>query len=369
MSMRTQVWTPTARGIKGATVFRFANSPHPSHFSSSSLLCLFQVIPRPFLSPNHSSTMPSFTFKSLLVFASLASLPAALASPVTPDIVPRATSCTIKTYTDAINLSSCTSITIAAQTVPAGQSLNVTGLKDGTTVTLSGDISFGTGVHWTGTLFTLSGGKISFNGNGHTINGNGAYYWDGQGTNGGVDKPKYTVALKHSGTFTNVKVINVPGHAFSVQNPAALTVSSVTYDNSAGKSLGHNTDGFDVSHSTDLTITGCTVINQDDCVAINSGTNVKFLNNSCTGGHGISIGSIKTGNVVNGVTISGNKVINNSNGQAAPFVFLQKIAHLWIGLRIKTYADNNNASVSNVIYKDNTVTGATDYGVIIVQDY
>ncbi|KAG8806006.1 hypothetical protein FRC19_007517, partial [Serendipita sp. 401] len=127
---------------------------------------------------------------------------------------------------------------------------------------------------------------------------------------------------------------------------------TVTYDNSAGKSLGHNTDGFDVSHSTDLTITGCTVINQDDCVAINSGTNVKFLNNSCTGGHGISIGSIKTGNVVNGVTISGNKVINNSNG-----------------LRIKTYADNNNASVSNVIYKDNTVTGATDYGVIIVQDY
>jgi hypothetical protein len=29
--------------------------------------------------------------------------------------------------------------------------------------------------------------------------------------NGGVDKPKYAVVLDHSGTFQNVKVINVPG--------------------------------------------------------------------------------------------------------------------------------------------------------------
>lgn len=261
-------------------------------------------------------------------------------------------SCTISTYTDVSNVSGCTTITIAKQTVPGGKSLALTGLKDGTTVQLSGDLTFGTGTYWTGNLFSLSGGKITFNGNGHTIDGNGAYYWDGQGTNGGVDKPKYTIALKISGTFTNVKVKNVPGHAFSVQNPAALTISSVTYDNSAGASKGHNTDGFDVSSSTDLTITGCTVINQDDCLAINDAKNVVFTNNSCTGGHGISIGSIKTGKHVDGVTISNNKVINNSNG-----------------LRIKTYTDNTDASVSNVVYKDNTVTGAADYGVIIIQDY
>lgn len=42
-------------------------------------------------------------------------------------------------------------------------------------------------------------------------------------------------------------------------------------DNADGDtdSLGHNTDGFDVSAS-DVTITGSTVYNQDDCVAINS---------------------------------------------------------------------------------------------------
>lgn len=79
------------------------------------------------------------------------------------------------------------------------------------------------------------------------------------------------MALSHSGTFENVIVKNVPGHAFQVHNPAALTITggrsdicggltslrhlSVTYDNSAGASLGHNTDGFDISSSTDLTIT------------------------------------------------------------------------------------------------------------------
>jgi polygalacturonase len=85
-------------------------------------------------------------------------------------------SCTISTYTDVSNVSGCTTITIAKQTVPGGKSLALTGLKDGTTVQLSGDVTFGTGTYWTGTLFSLSGGKIAFNGNGHTIDGNGAYY-------------------------------------------------------------------------------------------------------------------------------------------------------------------------------------------------
>lgn len=66
---------------------------------------------------------------------------------------------------------------------------------------------------------------------------------------------------------------------------------------------GHNTDAFDVS-ATGTTITGCTVLNQDDCLAINKGSNIVFTGNSCTGGHGVSIGSIKTGANVENVTIT-----------------------------------------------------------------
>ena len=47
----------------------------------------------------------------------------------------------------------------------------------------------------------------------------------------------------------------------------------MTIDNSAGDSNGgHNTDGFDIGQSSGVTITGDKVYNQDDCVAINSGT-------------------------------------------------------------------------------------------------
>lgn len=84
--------------------------------------------------------------------------------------------CTITTYTDASDVSGCSSITIARQTVPAGESLALNGLKDGTTVTLSGDIVFATGIHWKGNLFSLTGGQIAFDGNGYTIDGNGAWY-------------------------------------------------------------------------------------------------------------------------------------------------------------------------------------------------
>ena len=55
-------------------------------------------------------------------------------------------------------------------------------------------------------------------------------------------------------------------------------------------------------------------MNQDDCVAINSGSNLVFKDNTCSGGHGISIGSISDDKVVSGVTISGNTVTDSMYG-------------------------------------------------------
>ena len=55
-------------------------------------------------------------------------------------------------------------------------------------------------------------------------------------------------------------------------------------------------------------------MNQDDCVAINKGTNIVFKGNTCSGGHGISIGSISDDKVVSGVTISGNTVTDSMYG-------------------------------------------------------
>jgi polygalacturonase len=70
-----------------------------------------------------------------------------------------------------------------------------------------GDVAFGNKT-WAGPLFQIAGTNVkckfttcisqqlylmllahSVNGNGHTFNGNGPFYWDGLGGNGGVTKP------------------------------------------------------------------------------------------------------------------------------------------------------------------------------------
>ena len=87
-----------------------------------------------------------------------------------------------------------------------------------------------------------------------------------------MTKPHPFVKFKGYGTFTDFIVKDSPAQAISVGTTGGSAVfSDVLVDNKDGDtdSLGHNTDGFDVSAS-DVTITGSTVYNQDDCVAINS---------------------------------------------------------------------------------------------------
>lgn len=149
--------------------------------------------------------------------------------------------------------------------------------------------------------------------------------------------------LRISGTFEDVTVLNSPVQAISVSNVAALLIDGVTVDNSAGDAddLGHNTDGFDVS-GNDVTIQNSVVKNQDDCIAINGGSNIIFRNNRCSGGHGISIGSIGSGKTVSNVVISGNTVTNSM-----------------FGMRIKVDADATSGGVSNVVYEGNNISGIT----------
>lgn len=107
------------------------------------------------------------------------------------------------------------------------------------------------------------------------MDGDGAAYWDGLGSGGGVTKPKFFAAHNLiDSTITNLHIQNTPVQAVSINGASGLTITGMTIDNSAGDAgaLGHNTDGFDIGSSSDVTITGANVYNQDDCVAINSGT-------------------------------------------------------------------------------------------------
>lgn len=94
-------------------------------------------------------------------------------------------------------------------------------------------------------------------------------------------KPKF-LAL-HSltdSTVTDLSIKNTPVQAVSIASCKGLTITDMTIDDSAGDtgSLGHNTDGFDIGTSSNVIITGATVKNQDDCVAVNSGTVSESIN-------------------------------------------------------------------------------------------
>lgn len=156
-------------------------------------------------------------------------------------------------------------------------------------------------------------------------------------------------------TIENLNVKNSPVQFMSINGAENLKVIDVTFDNSDGDTdeLGHNTDAFDVGSSTGVYISGANVKNQDDCLAINSGSDISFTGGTCSGGHGLSIGSVggRDDNDVSNVYIYNNKISNSQNG-----------------VRIKTVYDATG-SVSNVTYKDITLSNISKYGIVIEQDY
>ncbi|GJC98804.1 endopolygalacturonase 1 [Colletotrichum higginsianum] len=263
------------------------------------------------------------------------------------------------TFTDAAaaikGKASCTAIILKDIVVPAGTTLDLTGLKSGTHVTFQGKTTFGY-KEWEGPLISFSGTNILIDGaSGHSIDCEGQRWWDTKGSNGGKTKPKffYAHSLKQS-TIKNLNALNTPVQAFSINSVTDLSVLSVTLDNSLGDTKGgHNTDAFDVGSSTNVYISGAVVKNQDDCLAINSGTNITFTGGSCSGGHGLSIGSVggRSNNVVKDIVISNSKISNSDNG-----------------VRIKTVY-GATGSVSNVQYTGITLSNIAKYGVVIEQDY
>src|ERR1700761_8471053 len=91
-------------------------------------------------------------------------------------------------------------------------------------------------------------------------------------------RPDHFITLKTTGTslIENLHIQNWPVHCFDVTSSSGTTITGLTLDNSAGDApnsasdglpAAHNSDGFDVSGSTNMVIKDTTVINQDDCVA------------------------------------------------------------------------------------------------------
>jgi polygalacturonase len=212
--------------------------------------------------------------------ASIAASPVA-APAVTPApdaaLVKRATSCTFSGASGAASASksqkSCSTIVLSSVAVPSGTTLDLSDLPDDTSVIFEGETTWGYS-EWAGPLLQIEGTGIKISGaSGAYLNADGARWWDGKGGSGGKTKPKFFAAHNLvDSTITNLHIQNTPVQAVSINGANGLTITGMTIDNSAGDSEGKNTDGFDIGSSSNVVITGANVYNQDDCVAINSGT-------------------------------------------------------------------------------------------------
>ncbi|CAG8014978.1 unnamed protein product [Penicillium olsonii] len=295
-----------------------------------------------------------------------------------PKLEERATSCTFSGSAGASSASksktACATIVLSAVAVPSGTTLDLTGLNDGTTVIFEGETTFGY-KEWSGPLVSVSGTDITVKGaSGATLNGDGSRWWDGKGSNGGKTKPKFFYAHKmFSSTISDIHIVNSPVQVFSINGATDLTLSGITVDNRDGDTDegGHNTDAFDVGSSTGITITGATVYNQDDCLAVNSGTDITFTGGLCSGGHGLSIGSVggRSNNDVANVIIENSQIQDSTNGKGISALgIVCLVLTCGTGVRIKTVYEATG-SVKNVTYKDITLSGITKYGIVIEQDY
>ncbi|EPS38819.1 hypothetical protein H072_7402 [Dactylellina haptotyla CBS 200.50] len=275
----------------------------------------------------------------------------------------RATTCTFSGSSGYLSASasktSCSTIILSALSVPSGVTLNLEKLNEGTTVIFRGKTVFGF-AEWEGSLVSVSGNKITVKGDPSSVlDGQGALYWDGLGGSGGKIKPKFFKANNlNDSVIDGITILNAPKNSFSLNRVYNLVVKNIYINDKAGTTsgLGHNTDGFNINNADGVFITNVTVYNQDDCMNVNTGQNILMTKSFCSGGHGLSIGSVANGAVVRNVTYD---TITMEKSQQA--------------VRIKTNS-GAVASVSDITYRNikingGTTTGIVDYGIIVDQSY
>lgn len=199
-------------------------------------------------------------------------------------------------------------------------------------------------------FFYIAGDNINWSGSG-TFNGNGqgwcvcycilrcfllmlsfTYRYDAQNRNAPpLFKPKATNSY-----FGGFNIKQAPRAHFSVNGCENVLFEKINIHTVSNNSEydAHNTDAFDVSDSSDITIRSSTIVNGDDCIAVNAGmyrsresfkvqanndpgnyagvTNLTVTDLSCIGSHGFSVGSLGKNGDSETDTVSDLKFISNT---------------------------------------------------------
>ncbi|KAL2501718.1 Polygalacturonase ADPG1 [Forsythia ovata] len=191
---------------------------------------------------------------------------------------------------------------------------------------------------------------------GGTINGNGNVWWQNSCK---INKAKPCKDAPTALTFdkcTNLEVKNL-----KIKNAQQIHLSFEKCMNVEASNLvvnapekSPNTDGIHVTGTQNIQISSCTIGTGDDCISIVSGSKkVRATDITCGPGHGISIGSLGSGNseaYVSDVVLNGAKLFGTTNG-----------------LRIKTW-QGGSGSASNIKFQNVEMQNVKN-PIIIDQSY
>ncbi|KAK2022181.1 family 28 glycosyl hydrolase [Colletotrichum zoysiae] len=275
---------------------------------------------------------------------------------------PGPAACVITAFEDVkAQKASCTDMVLSGIAVPGGRTLDLTGLQPGTRVTFAGTTTFGY-KEWDGPLVSVGGDGVSvFGAPGHLIDCDGDRWWDGKGVKAnkkdkkkGSAKPRFFTVKISNGSVSGLNVLNTPARGFNINGASNLVVRDILFDNRDGEcGGGKNTDAFNVGESTDITIAGARVYNQDDCLSITSGARIVFRDGYCRGSHGLSVGSV------------GGRDVNNVTDVMIRDSVLDKTVN---GIRIKA-EHKKEGSVSGVTFQNILLRNVKKQGIVVQQDY
>ncbi|WZZ02290.1 probable polygalacturonase At3g15720 [Brassica rapa] len=183
-----------------------------------------------------------------------------------------------------------------------------------------------------------------------TINGRGSSFWEAN-----MPASKRPTQLHFKGCnnleINGITSFDSPRNHISIRDCRQVKITQIKL---IAPGDSPNTDGIDISTSTNVEIYDTIVGTGDDCVALNSGSiNINITRMQCGPGHGISVGSLgRDGeeSIVENVQVTNCTFSETTNGA-----------------RIKTWP-NGKGYARNIVFKDITLT-ETKNPIIIDQHY
>ncbi|ORZ03526.1 pectin lyase fold/virulence factor [Syncephalastrum racemosum] len=145
----------------------------------------------------------------------------------------------------------------------------------------------------------LEGKGVTFRGStkddGGVIDGKGQAWYDSQE----LDNRFALLGLQlQDSAISNLKLKQPCNNFFNVRKSSNVNFTDLTLtaESSNADKPPHNTDGFDLTDSTQLNFKSIDIYNQDDCIAFKNGTTFVTADDVyCNGGHGYSVGSLGKG--------------------------------------------------------------------------